>query len=159
VPRSQTVELSLPIEEQSEIAAYVRAGLTKLRVESDASPQRVIAALREHLDAERTNVNALDHDGDSYADFILELGHVWGDQLVRGYGWHWGMLQFDGQDGGKHVIYPEGLAYVHPIRLVLDIVNAPERSNNTALLFSTLAPDVLSLQLPEGRPGAYIGLH
>ncbi|WP_119673424.1 hypothetical protein [Deinococcus sp. RM] len=159
MPRPQTTELAHPTTEHADIDAYVHAGLKRLRVDLDASPRHIVGVLREHLDAGRETVNALDHDGEPYADFILEVGHVWGAQVVRAYGWHWGVLHFDGQDGGTHVIHPEGRAYVHPIRLVMDIVNSPGRSNNTALLFSTLAPNVLRRHLPDGLPGAYIGLH
>lgn len=155
VPRKITTELPLPTEAQVEIDTFVQAGLNRLGLPTVASAQEIVYALREHLDAQRAAIHTLDHGSDEYAYFILELGHALGAQIVRTYGWHWGVLQFDGEDGGTHVIHPDGLACVHPIRLIMDIVNSPERGNNTALLFNMLAPG----QLPQVGPGSYLGLN
>ena len=148
-------------DERADIDAYVQAGLTRLGVAPEAPPSEVVRTLRTHLEAERARVNALDQEDDGYAEFILELGYVWGAQVVRHYGWHWGVLEVDGQDGGTVVIHPEGRVFVNPTRLMWEIVSRPERSNTTALIFGPLAPGVLSAQLPEGEgaPDSYAGLH
>ncbi len=159
VPTLPVTELPLPETETLDIPQFTQSGLMRLGVPEAAAPAEVIRALRTHLDDHRAAVQALDHEGDAFAAFILELGHVWGAQVVRAYGWRWAGLLIGGEDGGKNVVHPDGRVYVNPVALVYDIVVMPERGNNTALLFNMLDPEVLSTQLRSAGPGAYLSLH
>lgn len=152
-------ELPLPEGEILDIRQFTQSGLTRLGMLETDEPADIVRALRAHLDDHRADAQALDHEGNAFAAFVLDLGHVWGAQVVRAYGWHWAGLLIGGEDGGKNVVHPDGRVYVNPVALVYDIVVTPDSGNNTALLFNMLDPDVLAAQLRGAGPGAYQGLH
>lgn len=154
----------LPLNPEQQLARreYSLAGAKLVGLSPAATPTELVHSLRIYLDAERQAIAAQsEHDEDAYADAILSLAYLLGEQICRAYAYEWIQLEFDGQYGGVNIVAPDRSTYVNTIRLIKDIVDQPTRANNTALLFSTLVPEVLAQQLTEAdrRPGRYLGLH
>ncbi|MFC3832160.1 MULTISPECIES: hypothetical protein [Deinococcus] len=153
-------EIPLDDEEMGSAADFKTLGAARLGQPEDAEPAALVRALREYLDEHRHDAATLaERDEDAYADFILELGYLWGEQLCRTYDWAWIRLHFDGEEGGICIVSPDRSLCVNPTRLFKEIVDEAARANNIQLIYSMVSPEVLAVQFPGRKPGRYTGMY
>ncbi|WP_213957737.1 hypothetical protein [Variovorax sp. dw_954] len=99
-----TYERALTAGEQREFNRYAAAGNQMIGGERDAPPTRIVAAIHASVDRhQRKHAGqwAPRREGEERrgnAEAARALATVWGDQLVRVFGWEWVCVMFEGEE-------------------------------------------------------------
>lgn len=139
--------------EAGRITGTIREAYTKLDLLSDAPPtdivKRIQAQVRD-LREQQTDVPL-----ETLQEWAVQLGHLWGEQVVRAYDWHW--VAVDTGESEVLGVVPTDEAYrVLPLNFVWQHLQDAEREETVMLLFNMLARAEES-GAPR-RPGALQGL-
>jgi hypothetical protein len=133
-------EEPLPRSTAKALKGAVQDGLCILKLNATAEPQTVIEAIDAFVDAwqlgKRPSKKVLDPEDAPYA-----LGSLWGEQLVRQFGWEWGMITFHDHDDSMApgVLSPDRALAVYPIHFLLGCLQDPDVDCTVALSFNMLA--------------------
>ncbi|MEJ8851793.1 hypothetical protein [Variovorax rhizosphaerae] len=99
-----TYERALTAGEQREFNQYAVIGNQMIGGERDASPMRIVTTLQAFVEKHQRQQESqwsLRREGverPSHTGAARALATVWGDQLVRVFGWEWICLMFEGEE-------------------------------------------------------------
>lgn len=147
-------ERSLTEGEEAEFRTRAHNGLTNLGlVGAEPEPKAAVQAVEtfvEKWQAERRNpLKKLFRRGPDPVDVALSLGIIWGDQLVRQFGWEWTCLQTDGQDLYA-VVSPDRSLAVYPTYFIKACLDDPYADCTAMLAFNMLEAGNVG-ELPAGE--------
>jgi hypothetical protein len=128
--------------EQDEFRTRANNGLTNLGLagtepEPKAAVQGVETFVEKWQAERRSPLKTLFRRGPDAVDVALALGAVWGDQLVRQFGWEWTCLQADGQDLYA-VVSPDRSLAVYPTYFIKACLDEPNADCTAMLAFNML---------------------
>ena len=75
---------------QQQLADLQAQGLALLGIAADETPAQIVAAVTDYVRDARAQGRSLDDEA------VFALGALIGAQYVRGLGWHWGDVTWDG---------------------------------------------------------------
>jgi hypothetical protein len=142
--RPPDADLIAEIDENCTLAAKL------LHVERDAVPKTIVAALTERVRDARATETAFDDD------WIVPFGTLLGEQYVRGFGWHWGEVVWDGDEANASVcvLSPDNALSIQPIWW-LDHVITEHRSVNFLLNYNMVEAG----NVPPAAPNEAVGFY
>ena len=135
-------ERALSQEELDEFADYTNRAMTNLGLAaSKADPGAIVQAVEDFVErwqAKRRNpLKQLLARGPSSVDVALGLGSVWGNQLVRQFGWQWTCIQQDDQELYA-VVSPDRSLAVYPTYFIKACLDDPRVDCTAMLSFNML---------------------
>lgn len=133
-PPPKTTEEPLDDEDAESVADMVRAGVTTLKELQTAptqadEPQRVVEAISAGLE----HLRSQDVPRKEREDRAIELGVLYGEQVVQTYGWHWAKI-----DSDFVVVAPDASLYLDPVYFIFGFLMRPEKDLTVELLFNML---------------------
>jgi hypothetical protein len=135
-------------------------GLHILGLDDSADPPTVINAIDEFVDAwqqgDRPPADELDPEDAPFA-----LGSLWGEQLVRQFGWEWGMITFHDHGNSKApaVLSPDRALAIYPIHFLMGCMENDGVDCTVALAFNMLAAGSIGELEPRGYLNLMDGVH
>lgn len=132
-----------------------RDGLRILKLDERADPETVIKAIDAFVDAwqegTRPPETLLDPEDAPFA-----LGSLWGQQIVRQFGWEWAMVTFHdhGDSVAPGVLSPDRALAIYPIHFLMGCLQDPDVDCTVALAFNMLAAG----KIGKVNPGEYFNL-
>jgi hypothetical protein len=148
-------EQLFPSDTAGALSAEVERGTQLLGVAPDDDPATVVAAVDAFVYAwqcgDRPPQSVLDAE-----DAPFTLGAVWGEQLVRRFGWEWRMVTFHehGDTTAPGVLSPDRSLAVYPIHFVMGCLQDSTVDTTILLAFNMLAAKTIS----DTTPGSYFNL-
>ncbi|VFT09812.1 Uncharacterised protein [Pseudomonas aeruginosa] len=126
---------------QQQLADLQAQGLALLGVAADETPAQIVAAITDYVRDAREQGRSLDDEA------VFALGALIGAQYVRGLGWHWGDVIWDGDpdSAAVGVLSPDESLFNNPIGWVSQIAEKRRRGAVHA-----------QLQHDPGQPGAAV---
>lgn len=111
-------ERPLTPDKLASFAAYTKNAMTHLGLaNAEPKPEAAVQAVEDFVDnwqtQKRNPLKKLFGRGPDTVDMALGLGAVWGNQLVRQFGWEWTCTQQNGQDLYA-VVSPDRAVAVYP---------------------------------------------
>jgi hypothetical protein len=152
---AKITEERLPRSTAKALKGAVGDGLAILKLDATANPQTVIEAIDAFVDAwqegRRPPKKVLDPEDAPYA-----LGSLWGEQLVRQFGWEWAMITFHdhGDSIAPGVLSPDRSLAVYPIHFLLGCLQDSGVDCTVALSFNMLVAG----NVGKLKPKEYINL-
>ena len=152
-------ERALRPQELKEIADHAeRARQTLGLTDPEASPEVVLQAVEDFVErrqAERRDTNPLKKllsrgPAPNPAATSLGLGFLWGNQLVRRFGWVWTCLQSPGQGEAYSVVSVDRSVAVHPTHFVKACLEDPRADCTIMLAYNMLAAGKVSGMPAQG---------
>ena len=144
---AETTEEPLSEDARENVTGMAQAAVAMLNdlqsAELDAtdSPDRLVEALLAGLE----QLRAQGLEGEPREHRAIELGVLYGEQLVRAYGWRWAKI------GGAHaVVAPDASLYLTPVGFIFGFLLEPGKDLTVILLFNMLAKPQ-----PNAQAGAY----
>lgn len=144
-------EYPLPKGMADALRGEVEHGLTLLGVTADDTPGKIVAAVDEFVFGwqcgERPPADALAPD-----NAPLPLGAVWGQQLVRAFGWDWAVVEFHEHDNSQApgVLSPDRALAVYPIHFIMGCLHDPTVDTTILLAFNMLEAGTIGPTQPGG---------
>ena len=142
-----TTARPLNAAEQTELDEAISAAIRRLKSRADARPETLIAALHDYLDGWRIGRIKSSTHGRTLG---IQLGALWGEQLVRALGWQWMSVQINGQ-GFFGVVSPEARWVAYPLNFLSGLTTHNDQANSTLLRFNML----VAQNIAPAQPGAY----
>lgn len=135
-------------------ADYTRRAMTNLALtDQDAAPKEIIQAVENFVERwqeeRRRPFRKLFVKGPDSTDVALGLGAVWGDQLVREFGWEWTCVEQNGQDAYA-VVSPDRAVAVYPTYFIKACLDDPRVDCTAMLAFNMLAAGKVTGLPPNG---------
>ena len=133
----------------------VDAGSRLLGVSADDDPAKIVAA----VDAFVFDLQCGEHPPESVLDAEdapFRMGAVWGEQLVRAFGWEWAMVTFHehGDSTAPAVLSPDRSLAVYPIHFIMGCLQDPTVDTTILIAFNMLAASTID----STTPGSYFNL-
>ena len=137
------------------LTAEVAAGAKSLGVSPDDDPAKIVAA----VDAFVFDWQCGDHPPASVLDAEdapFRIGAVWGEQLVRAFGWEWAMVTFHehGDSTAPGVLSPDRALAVYPIHFIMGCLQDSTVDTTILLAFNMLKAGTID----DTEPGSYFNL-
>jgi hypothetical protein len=156
-------ERSLTPDELNEFADYTRRAIINLRLaDAEPEPEVAIQAVETFVDnwqtARRNPLKKFLARGPNPIEVALGLGSVWGNQLVRRFGWEWVCLQQDGQDLYAVVSQDRSIA-VYPTYFIKACLDDPRVDCTVMLAFNMLVAGNVAGLPPQGYENLMQGVH
>ncbi len=131
-----------------------------LQLDESADPLTVIQAIDAFVDAWQLGQDPLAEQFDP-EDAPYALGSLWGEQLVRRFGWEWAMITFhDDEDSvAPGVVSPDRGLAVYPIHFLIDCLEDPDVDCTVALAFNMLEAGKIGDMPPQGYFNLMEGVH
>ena len=82
----------------------------------------------------------------------LIFGSLWGEQLVKQFGWQWAQVNFGENSFTFGVVSPDRSMVINPLDFLLDCLSNPGVDVTVMLAFNML----LERSIPQMRPRSYI---
>jgi len=123
----------------SSLAGASKEGLEVLGLDASADAKAVIEAIDKFVfewqEGKRPPSDGFDPEDAPYA-----LGSLWGDQLVRRFGWEWAMVTFHDHDDSvaPGVLSPDRSLAVYPIHFLFGALEDPDVDVTIALSYNML---------------------
>lgn len=144
----KVVERPLDDEEREAIADLASSMRKKLKLSSDAPPEKVIAKIGAFIDSVRKKKRAVPRDDDTK----MGLGALWGEQLRARTKWEW-----------VHLTYPEGFksfglvpkdrhCACFPLNDIPEQMSVKKKDENTSILLFNM---VVAGNTPDTKKNAY----
>ena len=115
--------------------------LQNAKLDATDSPDRLVEAVSAGLE----HLRAQGLEGEPREHRAIELGVLYGEQLVRAYGWRWAKI------GDNHaVVAPDASLYLTPVGFIFGFLLEPDKDLTVMLLFNMLAKPQ-----PNAQVGAY----
>jgi hypothetical protein len=130
-------------------------GTKLLGVSPDDDPAKIVAA----VDAFVFDWQCGDHPPASVLDAEdapFRMGAVWGEQLVRAFGWEWAMVKFHehGDTTAPGVLSPDRALAVYPIHFIMGCLQDSTVDTTILIAFNMLAAG----SIDGSTPGSYFNL-
>lgn len=144
-------EQPLSADTAAAVSAEIERGTRLLGVAIDDDPATIAAAVDAFVYAwqcgDRPPASVLDADD---APFIL--GAVWGEQLVRRFGWEWRMVTFHehGDSVAPGVLSPDRALAIYPIHFIMGCLHDPTVDTTILLAFNMLEAGTIGPTPPGG---------
>ena len=156
-------ERPLTQTESDEFADYTNRAMINLGLaNSQAQPEAVVQAVETFVDrwqADRRNpLKKLLARGPNPTDVALGLGSVWGNQLVRQFGWGWTCVLNDGQELFAVVSADRSIA-IYPTYFIKACLDDPRVDCTAMLAFNMLAAGKVSGLPAQGYENLMQGVH
>jgi hypothetical protein len=140
---TQPNERALTAQELNEFRACATQGLDLLTGKCDSdTPDAIVKALDEYVDAWHAKptgfLGMLFNKKPDVVQASLALGSIWGDQIVKRFGWEWICLQHDNMDY-YCVGSPDRALVVYPTYFVKACLDDPQVDCTAMLAFNMLA--------------------
>lgn len=84
----------------------------------------------------------------------LIFGSLWGEQLVKQFGWQWARVSFGKDEFAIGVVSPDRSMAIYPLDFMLGCMEDPEVDVTVALSFNML----LEGSIPKMRPRSYVNV-
>ena len=134
----------------AEVSAYAGEAKKLLGLWLTRKPRRIVTVLNRWIDQFRKA--GASYDEERLGGAAIRFGCLWGDAVVREYGWQWLEARHDGDEDSYFVIVPPNRGYViYPVVRAFHWLTDEEQPN-TLLLFDTLA------SLPPAPDNEYVDL-
>ncbi len=147
-------ERALSVEERIEFEIFGQKGLNLLRQDADANPAVLVDAVDSytHLDQKnnRSFVARMFLRKSKNIERALGLGIVWGNQLVRRFGWEW-VCVVDQGDDRYGVVSQDRSLVVYPTYFIKTCLDHPHVDCTAMLVFNMIAAN----NIPEQPSGSY----
>lgn len=91
-------------------------------------------------------------------DVALGLGAVWGNQIVRKFGWNWTCLQADGKDL-YCIVSPDGAWVIYPTYFIKACLDNPNVDCTAMLSFNMMAANTLPEMPAKSLENFMAGIH
>jgi hypothetical protein len=151
-------ERPLTVEEISEFEACSSQGLQNLGVnDPSVAPESIVQLVDSYVDkwqsggfAPRKSLFGRKSPVPDTVDVALGLGAVWGNQIVRRFGWEWTCLQQDGQDFYCVVSQDRGWV-IFPTYFIKSCLDNPQVDCTAMLSFNMM----MAGSIPENPPHSY----
>ncbi len=141
----------LTAPEAAEIQGALDAACRALTVSAAASPDALVEAVRDYLDGLRTGRRRTRKAPSALA---VELGALWGAQVVRALGWAWASVEHAEGEAYFAVVSPDAGLVAYPLHFLNGQLADPARANTTLLLFNMLVGG----NVPPTAPGQYVSV-
>ena len=148
-------EHPFPTSTTEALRTEVAQGTKLLGLSLDDEPLTIVAAVDEFVYAwqcgDKPPKRTLDPENAPFT-----LGAVWGEQLVRAFGWEWRMVTFHehGDTTAPGVLSPDRSLAVYPIHFVMGCLQDSTVDTTILLAFNMLAAKTIS----DTTPGSYFNL-
>ena len=135
--------------------AEVAQGAKLLGVSPDDDPATIVAAVDEFVYnwqcGDKPPKRVLDPENAPFT-----LGAVWGQQLVRAFGWEWAIVTFHehGDTTAPGVLSPDRSLAVYPIHFAMGCLQDPTVDTTILIAFNMLAAG----KIGDSTPGSYFNL-
>jgi hypothetical protein len=119
-PLARITEKPLSAETVALLPSAGRQGLAAVGLDAAAEPKAVIEAVDQFVfdwqEGKRPPADKLDAEDAPFA-----LGSLWGEQLVRRFGWEWALMTFHdhGNSVASGVVSPDRALAVYPIHFLM----------------------------------------
>lgn len=156
-------ERPLTPEELQEFADYTVRALTNLGLAgAEPTPEAAVQAVEDFVErwqAERRHpLKKLFARGPDTVDVALGLGSVWGNQLVRRFGWEWVCLQESGQELYA-VVDPDRTVAVYATYFIKACLDNPQMDCTVMLAFNMIAAEKIAGLPGQGYENLMQGVH
>jgi hypothetical protein len=137
------------------VRAEIERGTQILGVAPEDDPEKIVAAVDAFVYAwqcgDRPPASVLDAE-----DAPFTLGAVWGEQLVRQFGWEWRMVTFHehGDSVAPSVLSPDRSLAVYPIHFIMGCLQDSSVDATILLAFNMLEARMIG----ETKPGSFFNL-
>ena len=149
---STTHSETLLTEETSQgLRASSAEGAALIGVGVDAAPDAIVDAIDSFVFAwqggDRPPKRSFDPE-----DVPFSLGSLWGEQLVRSFGWEWRMITFHshGDTNAPGVLSPDRALAVYPIHFLIGCLRDPDVDATIMLSYNMLKANKIG-EVPAGE--------
>ena len=147
---------------KDEFAFVSKQGLELLGfVDPNIPPEQIVATIDAYVDkwqaAVRNNVPLTLPKGMDAADVALGLGAVWGNQLVRRFGWEWTCITSEGKKRFV-VASPKRAIMIAPTYFIKACLANPNADCTVMLAFNILTKDKLPVLPDHGYRDVMLGV-
>ena len=152
-------ERALRPQESKEITDHATRAMSTLGLaDAQAEPEIILRAVEDFVDrwqAERRNLNPLKKllsrsPAPNPIATSLGLGFLWGNQLVRRFGWMWTCLHEAGQGEAYSVVTVDRSVVVHPTHFVKACLDDPRADCTIMLAYNMLVAGKVSGMPAQG---------
>jgi len=154
-----TTERALRPQETKEIADHASRAMSNLGLaDPQAQPEVILQAIEDFVDrwqAEKRSANPLKKllsrgPAPNPVATSLGLGFLWGNQLVRRFGWVWTCVQKDGQGEAYSVVTVDRSIAVFPTHFIKACLEDPRADCTIMLAFNMLVAGQVSGMPAQG---------
>ncbi len=148
---AKVTETSVPADTAKLLAGACRDGLGVLGLDAAADPKALIEAVDAFVfdwqAGKRPPPDKMDAD-----DAPDALGSLWGEQLVRRFGWEWAMVTFrdHGNSVAPGVLSPDRALAVYPIHFLMGALKDAGVDVTIALSYNMLEAGKVGIVKPKG---------
>jgi hypothetical protein len=148
---TKITEKPMSADTASSLTGASRDGLAVLGLDAAAEPKAVIEAVDQFVfdwqDGKRPPPDKLDPEDAPFA-----LGSLWGEQLVRRFGWEWAMVTFHdhGNSVAPGVLSPDRALAVYPIHFLMGALKDAGVDVTIALSYNMLEAGNVGKLKPKG---------
>jgi len=145
-------ERELTRQEMAEIKEDNRYGFKLLEMKNRDATSRMIVQQIDMVVGEFQNdcrKGTRNSEGAESVELAFGLGAVWGNQLVKTFGWSWVCLQASGIEN-LGVVSPERSLFIAPAPCIKHCLDNPEVKSNILFVFDLLEAGKLDGLTPEG---------
>ncbi len=128
-------ERPLSDHEQTHLKQLADSGLEMLGITDDRQPHEIVEAVDKWVDDFQDTANE-DVDEAEIERLVVNLGTIWGEQVVKEFGWQW--VCFEGAGEILAVVSPERALYIIPYEYLLACMQDPELDCTVMLSFNLL---------------------
>lgn len=147
--------------ELSEIEREADEALNLLgRDVANADPTTVVRAIDDYAYRwQKADADEIDDDDDERLASIL--GSLWGQQLVKQFGWQWAKVICHNQDSSSAVgvFSPDRSLAVFPFTFLLECIESPSTDLTVMLSFNMLLAGRISNAKPQSYENLMEGVH
>ena len=141
-------ERGLTLKEKGQLAHFSQQASRGLGLASgETTPQEIMGTVDARVDAMQATLRGGNAEKTA-AQLVVGFGVVFGDQLVRRFGWEWVGLSAEGRNRYA-VVNPDRSLAVYPMDFIKACLENPEMDCTVMLAFNMLAAGKLP-SLPAG---------
>jgi hypothetical protein len=149
-----TSERKTTPEEEAEFKRYAAAGLKMLGLQGNTEPVELVAAVDSFVDAQQRKpkgfVSKFLNQKQNNTESALALGIVWGNQVVREFGWEWICVTSDGHE--YYVVAPADRSLaIYATYFIKECLDFPTADCTAMLSFNMM----LAKSFPPQPAGSY----
>lgn len=147
---NQVTERKLNDDELAEFDHYFREGLKVLEISENSPPEDIVLAVDGFVDEWQESEPDDTDDSSPEEDNVgmaLALGIVWGNQIVRKFGWSW-VFVTTGQTERYAVVSPDRSLVIYPAYFLKKCLDDPAVDCTVMLAFNMQQDDKLAKEVP-----------
>ena len=153
-------EHPFPADMEAAVSAEIERGTRILGVAPDDDPASIVAAVDAFVYAWQCGDRPLQSVLDS-EDAPFTLGAVWGEQLVRRFGWEWRMVTFHEHSDSvaPGVLSPDRALAVYPIHFVMGCLEDHTVDTTILIAFKMLDAGKIASTAPSSYANLMDGVY